>query len=155
MSLSHLNRRPRRLRRLGCCVVASAVASAACVSPALAGGGNGDGTGPPVDMAPPTVAIIPSWVQQPDPWDGFATPHGYVVTTEGSWSGADSYQIRFYRCDSSGIGCMYVPSYTGEPYYLSPGDVGHTFRSFVMASNSDGSNVAVSAPTRVVSKTDL
>lgn len=133
---SKINLRPHRLRRLALAVVVSALSSAAYVSPAFAGGDNGDGSGPPRNMAPPTISGIPQ------EW-------GWLTTTYGSWSGADSYRIAWLRCDNAGSNCVLTA--TVSPVYgLGGYDVGHTLRAEVTASNSEGSNYARSLPTAVV-----
>ena len=75
-----------------------------------------------------------------------------LTATSGSWSGATpiSYAYQWQRCNPSGSGCATIGGATNQNYVLSSGDVGRTIRVQVTASNSDGSNQALSAPTGTV-----
>ena len=53
-------------------------------------------------------------------------------------------------CNSSGASCSNIAGATGSSYTLGSGDVGHTIRSVVTASNTGGSNSASSSATAVV-----
>jgi hypothetical protein len=127
-----------RFRRLALAIVSAAVASAACVSPALAGGGSGswDGSGAPVNTALPTLTV---------------SSNGSLTTTYGSWTNSPtSYRIQWYDCDSSGNNCTAIAGANGQSYAVQASDFGHTIRSDVGASNSYGTTYAFSAPTSVI-----
>jgi hypothetical protein len=61
-----------------------------------------------------------------------------------------SYTYQWLDCDGSGEGCVSVAGATAATYVLVAGDVGHTVRVAVTASNSAGSTQARSAQTAVV-----
>jgi hypothetical protein len=60
-----------------------------------------------------------------------------------------SFSYRWQRCNSGGGECSNLNA-TAQTYKPVKGDIGHTLRVSVTASNSDGSANAVSAPTTVV-----
>lgn len=61
-----------------------------------------------------------------------------------------TYAFQWQRCDSAGNGCSPISGATTSTYLLGVGDVGHTMRAAVTASNSAGSATASSAATGVV-----
>jgi beta-glucanase (GH16 family) len=72
-----------------------------------------------------------------------------VVT--GSWSNSPTgYAHAWEDCDTSGNNCTVVPASVSSTYLLGAGDVGHTIRAVVTASNTGGSASATSANTGVV-----
>jgi hypothetical protein len=74
-----------------------------------------------------------------------------LTTSRGSWSGSPtSYAYQWQACDSSGASCANIGGATSSSYTLGAGDVGHTIRSVVTASNAGGSNSASSAATGTV-----
>jgi hypothetical protein len=76
-----------------------------------------------------------------------------LSTTSGSWAGSPtSYVYRGQDCNSSGAGCTTVSGATSSSYVLASGDVGHTMRVVVSATNGGGSTSASSAQTAVVTK---
>jgi hypothetical protein len=82
---------------------------------------------------------------------GTASVGGTLTASSGSWSGSSpmSFSYRWQRCNSGGDKCSNRNA-TAQTYKPVKGDVGHTLRASVTASNSDGSANAVSAPTAVV-----
>ncbi|HET7573304.1 MAG TPA: hypothetical protein VFJ77_11625 [Gaiellaceae bacterium] len=75
-----------------------------------------------------------------------------VRVTPGTWSGSPtSYAYAWSRCDQNGDGCAAIAGATDDAYKLVAGDVGHTLRATVTATNADGSSSATSAPSAVVS----
>jgi hypothetical protein len=83
---------------------------------------------------------------------GTAEQGQVLSTTNGSWSGSPtSYGYGWEDCNSSGGSCSAISGATGSSYTLTSGDVGHTVRSVVTATNSGGSASASSAATAVVS----
>ncbi len=98
-----------------------------------------NGSGAPTNLSIPTVA-------------GSAEA-GQLTAEHGSWEGATpiSYAYQWERCDESGSECTDIEGATAAGYELGSGDVGHTLRVRVTASNSDGSTAATSSATAVVS----
>src|SRR5581483_3842092 len=74
-----------------------------------------------------------------------------LTANAGTWSGTAPIQFayRWRRCDLVGGNCADT-SVTATTYTLTSADVGHTLRIVVTASNSAGSNAAVSNPSSVV-----
>lgn len=76
---------------------------------------------------------------------------GPLTTTNGSWNGSPtSYSYQWDHCDSSGANCSAISGATSSTYTLAAGDVGHTIRSVVTATNASGSIPATSVQTGVV-----
>lgn len=78
---------------------------------------------------------------------------GQTLTADsGSWSnGPTGYAYQWEDCDRSGAGCSQIGGATSRTYQLVLGDVGHTIRVLVTASNAGGnSSAAPSAATGVV-----
>ena len=80
-----------------------------------------------------------------------------LTTTNGTWDGTTpmTFEYRWLRCDTSGggnngINCDTISGETRNSYVLTATDVGHTIRSRVIATNSDGSGSMNSDPTGVV-----
>lgn len=79
---------------------------------------------------------------------GTAQDNQTLTAGPGSWSGTTpiSYAYEWLRCDSNGNGCRKTGA-TGTTYRVSSQDVGHRLRVSVTATNSAGSQTAVSAAT--------
>ena len=60
------------------------------------------------------------------------------------------FSYAWQDCNGSGAGCSTISGATGSQYTLGSGDVGHTVRSVVTASNAGGSNSASSPASAVV-----
>jgi len=77
---------------------------------------------------------------------------GTVTGSVGAWSSAQSisYGFGWYRCDASANHCQTIAGATGQTYMLTAADAGSTVEFVVKATNATGSNVAVSAPTPIV-----
>jgi hypothetical protein len=75
-----------------------------------------------------------------------------LSASNGTWSGSSpmSYAYQWQDCDSSGASCVSVGGATASSYMLGSGDVGHTVRVMVTATNSGGVGVASSEHTAVV-----
>jgi hypothetical protein len=81
-----------------------------------------------------------------------STVEGSTLTANnGNWSGSSpmTFDFRWQRCNSNGGNCSNLNA-TSQTYQLVAGDVGHTMRVLVKATNAGGSSTAVSAPTGVV-----
>ena len=83
---------------------------------------------------------------------GSAQQGDVLTTSNGSWSGSPtSYAYQWQDCNGSGASCSGISGATSSSYTLAAGDVGHTVRSVVTATNAGGSTPADSAQTAVVS----
>jgi glycosyl hydrolase family 26 len=91
----------------------------------------------PTSTAPPTISGTPLLGKT-------------LTATTGSWIGAKSYSYRWLRCNTSGSSCVAIAGASASGYVLGSADVGYTLRVAVTASNKNGSSVATSAATSVV-----
>jgi hypothetical protein len=92
----------------------------------------------PTDTTPPVLS-------------GTAVEGQTLTSTTGTWTGnPTSYARQWEDCNSSGKSCSDITGATGTSYQLSGGDVDHTIRLRVKASNSAGSAEASSEPTSTV-----
>ncbi len=95
---------------------------------------------PPPPPAPVNTALPTLWGW---PWEGQTKS-----ATTGTWSGSPtSYAYQWQDCNTSGEGCSNISGATSSSYTLTAGDVGHTVRVVVTASNAGGSTQASSAAT--------
>ena len=93
---------------------------------------------PPINNGAPAISGDPTQGQT-------------LTTSNGSWTGSPtSYTYQWQDCDSNGLNCTVIGHATSSTYVLASGDVGHTVRSVVTATNAGGSTAASSAPTGVV-----
>ncbi len=77
-------------------------------------------------------------------------------TGTGTWSGSPtSYAYQWQDCNTSGSGCSAISGATGSAYTLGAGDVGHTVRVIVEATNAGGSGEAASAVSATVTSPPL
>src|SRR5450755_1168142 len=101
--------------------------------------GTGTATQAPVNTAVPAIS-------------GTATQGQTLSTSNGTWTNSPtSYAYQWQDCDSSGGNCANVSGATSSNYTLTSGDVNHTVRALVAASNAGGSALATSAQTPMVS----
>jgi hypothetical protein len=92
----------------------------------------------PVNTSLPTIA-------------GTAQVGNVLTGGRGSWNNdPTAYDFRWVRCDRAGGHCSEAPHGHGTRFTLTAGDVGHTIRLVVVATNSSGRSMAISAPTAVV-----
>jgi hypothetical protein len=75
-----------------------------------------------------------------------------LKSAKGTWTGAATitYAYQWQRCDTSGAGCANIALATKAFYRVTHGDVGHTLRVTVTATNGAGSSSATSNQTAVV-----
>jgi len=107
---------------------ATAVVTEAVVSPPAA----------PVNTALPAIG-------------GNATEGQALSASTGSWSGnPTTYGYQWQDCDNSGENCANAGNGTTSSYALDAGDVGHTIRVVVTATNAGGSSSATSVASAVV-----
>ncbi len=98
--------------------------------------------------APPPAAPVNTAVPAVS---GQAVQGQTLSTSNGSWSGGPaSYAYGWEDCNSAGGSCTSIAGATSSSYTLQAGDVGHTVRSVVTATNAGGSASASSAATGVV-----
>ncbi len=104
---------------------------------------------PPTEPTPPPPAAPTSGAL---PAISGATIVGRrLTTTSGGWSGSPkSYSYKWQDCNTSGSGCMSIGGATSSSYTLAAGDVGHTMRVAVTATNAGGSTTATSAQSGIV-----
>jgi hypothetical protein len=78
---------------------------------------------------------------------------GRTLTADnGSWANSPaSFAYQWQQCDSSGTNCNPISGATSKTYHVASGDVDHTLKVAVTATNSDGSNTATSSATDVIS----
>ncbi|HEU0251120.1 MAG TPA: hypothetical protein VFR48_10390 [Solirubrobacteraceae bacterium] len=103
---------------------------------------------PPLPSAPlpaaPANTALPSVT-------GTTTEGQTLSASTGSWSGSPtSYAYQWQACDGSGSNCVDVAGASGPSYLLNSGDVGHTLRVTVSATNAGGSGSVASLPTASV-----
>jgi hypothetical protein len=81
-----------------------------------------------------------------------STTQGQTLTASpGAWTNSPtSYAYQWQDCDPSGNNCTTIAGTTTSTYMVVAGDVGHTIRVGVTASNATGSTSASSAHTAVV-----
>ena len=71
---------------------------------------------------------------------------GHTLTAHnGNWSNSPTgFTYQWQQCDSSGANCNSISGATSRNYTAASGDVDHTLKVVVSASNSDGSSSATS-----------
>lgn len=108
-------------------------------------------------LAPGSViarsAAAPS-SSSPPSISGTAVKGETLTATSGSWAGTTpiSFAFRWLRCDENGASCAEITGATGTTYVVATDDVGKRLRVRVTASNADGSAVALSDATSVVTE---
>ncbi len=100
-------------------------------------------TGTVVPLAPANTALPAV--------SGSAVEGQTLSASTGSWSGSPtSFAYQWEDCNTAGEACANIAGATSSSYKLSAGDVGHTVRAAVTASNAGGSAKASSAATGTV-----
>lgn len=94
---------------------------------------------------PPSNASVPAI--SGSPYQG-AT----LTASTGGWNGDTpiSYAYQWQSCDTSGSSCASIAGATGQTHVVTAGEVGHTIRVFVTATNAAGTAGALSAPTATI-----
>jgi hypothetical protein len=86
---------------------------------------------------------------------GVAKEGSTLTATTGTWANSPtSFAYQWQRCASDGTGCGDVSGATDKTYTPTSGDVSHTIRVVVTATNADGKASASSDPTAVVGSKD-
>jgi hypothetical protein len=102
-----------------------------------------------VDVIPPAPANTGAPTIQ-----GETQEHETLTASDASWgySGPMAFIYQWYRCDSSGSGCVAIDNMRGKAYTLGSADIGSTIRVTVTAGNAGGLSQPSpqSAPTSVV-----
>lgn len=98
----------------------------------------------PADSSPPVVLA-----------DGPVTVGTQLASQPGDWSaasgaGAIGYAYQWEDCNTQGSDCQIIPDANGATYTPAPGDIGHTLRLLLTATDDDGSSTATSEPTTAV-----
>jgi predicted actin-binding protein len=92
----------------------------------------------PQNTSPPTISGTPK-------------AGSLQTASDGSWSNTPtSFAYQWQRCASDGNGCGDITAGTSKTYTPTTGDVGHTLRVVVTATNADGKASATSAPSDVI-----
>jgi hypothetical protein len=112
-----------------------------------------NGGGSATAVSAPTVAVIAASA----PLDSYVpviTPLGEPAVgvtydaSAGSWTGTPviSYGYQWLRCDGSGTNCQALAGATGASYVLTAADLNASLEVEVTATNSGGSQTAISLP---------
>jgi hypothetical protein len=128
----NIERRPRGL-------VLALVAASAIVYAAVATTGAAAPKAPPVNTQEPSIT-------------GNARVNEVLQGDRGDWQNAQSFALRWMRCDPSGgasdaSDCAPIGQATGTTYRVRAADSGFRLRFRVTASNADGSTIAASNAT--------
>jgi hypothetical protein len=116
-------------------VIAGAIV-AALVAVAAAGAVGARSTVAPSNSSPPSIG-------------GEASVGNTVTANRGTWAGSTpmTFQYQWRICGADGGACHDIAGQTGETYTIRNSDPGNTLRVHVIASNSEGSSGATSAPS--------
>lgn len=105
----------------------------------LAGAGAAASVAIPKNKTLPTIA-------------GVAQQGAVLKANEGIWKSnwAINYAYQWRRCLADGTGCVDIAGATDSIYAVRMDDVAHALRVTVLATNKQGSAVAISAPTAAI-----
>jgi hypothetical protein len=96
-------------------------------------------------VAAPTDSALPAV-------SGTAQSGQTLSASTGTWSNTPTgFGYQWSQCDSSGNACAPIATATSASYLTGPGDVGHTLRVTVTATNAGGPGQATSSQSQVVS----
>jgi streptogramin lyase len=92
----------------------------------------------PNNTSPPAISGTPTQGQA-------------LTSSQGSWANNPAaFAYQWEDCDGAGNNCTRLSGETGVTHFLAPGDVGHTLRVVVTATNVAGSASATSVPSAVI-----
>jgi hypothetical protein len=115
---------------------------------------NNDGSNTVASNATETIraGVSPPRNQQRPSISGSLNVNETVRATTGTWSGTQpiTFGFQWLRCDRGGGNCIVQPGFTDDSYTIRDGDIDHTLRVRVNASNVAGSDSAMSPRTGVV-----
>ena len=105
---------------------------------------------PPPPPTPPSNSGLPTVT-------GTAQAGQTLTASNGTWSGSTpmTFAYQWQECNSAGEACSNVSGATSSSYALGAGDVGHTVRVVVTASNAGGSSQASSMATATISSSPV
>ena len=99
---------------------------------------------PPPPPLPPANTALPVI-------SGTAQQGQRLTTSGGSWTNSPTaFAYQWQDCDPAGANCASIAGATTNGYTLASGDVGHTLRVVVIASNAGGQGAATSGQTATV-----
>ena len=99
---------------------------------------------PPPPPSPPANTALPVI-------SGTAQQGQTLTASNGSWTNSPTaFAYQWQDCDSAGASCTSISGATTSSYTLAAGDLGHTIRVGVVASNAGGQGAATSAQTTTV-----
>src|SRR3954469_8881464 len=128
----------RRIRRRGAVALAAVGVAAGVVGAAA----YGRAAAAPTNTTPPKIS-------------GTAREGSEVTTGNGTWTGnPTSFTYQWQRCSTDGIACGNISGANKSAYTVTAGDVSHTLRVVVTATNADGKGSATSDPSDVVDSKD-
>jgi hypothetical protein len=115
---------------------------------------NNDGASTVASNATETIraAVSPPRNQRRPAISGSLNVNETVRATTGTWTGTQpiTFSFQWLRCDRGGGNCITQPGFTDDAYTIRDGDIDHTLRVRVNASNVAGSDSAMSPRTGVV-----
>jgi hypothetical protein len=138
-----LNHPTGAIRRLHHAGARRRLAVAAVVAVGLVGAliaaSSARGAGGPKNTEPPTITGTPQSGQT-------------LTSTTGTWTGSGliTYAVQWQRCDAAGANCVDLSSGRSLTLTLGSGDVNHTMRTVITATDSTGSASVTSGPTAIV-----
>jgi uncharacterized repeat protein (TIGR01451 family) len=105
-----------------------------------------------VTSAPTAMVLIAAPVDTTPPAISGTLGQGQLLTaSNGQWTPSPTgFSYQWEQCDSAGNNCANIGTATTGNYVVQPGDVGHTLRVIVTASDSGGNTAATSAPSPLV-----
>ncbi len=99
---------------------------------------------------PPPPAPAPANTALPSV-SGSAVEGQTLTASSGTWSGSPtSYAYQWEDCNTAGTSCSNIAGATASTQVLAAGDVGHTLRVVVQATNAGGTGEAASEATTAV-----
>jgi serine protease AprX len=101
--------------------------------------------------APMTATDVPTNTQIPT-IKGSPVAGTGLSADVGTWSGTSplTYTLQWQRCAATGLDCLEIAGANAVTYTPDAADVASTIRVLVLATGGEGSSMAVSAPTAVV-----